>query len=304
MNGQVLLLAYKRPSELEIVLNSIRRADLSGISSLLILQQSGNEEVSKLLGTLDWMQHTIRKVEKNPLFSIKQQINSNLFSGIKLAFLDPKIDFVSVLEDDIVVAPDFFKFSATMCHEFKKDLKFRGVNGFSGVPAINASDEEYCQFRYGLGWGWTVTREIWLELQKFWTGIEDNHWDGLVDPFIRTGFVVMPIRSRIQNIGFEETATHTRRENPTQLNPQEKKLLDSFTSAISLEVKYRYSLRNLNWRHDCHPYLPLTSTRGRILEFLYVLNWKLSKSTQQGLAKIKISAALYKIINLMSGGFK
>lgn len=280
MRGKILLLAHKREAELELVLNSIKNSDLSSIDSLLTVQQDLNPGVSRLLKEIDWIAHQNKNVVRNPLFSVEQQINSNLYAGLEHAFSDPKVDFVSVLEDDIVVAFDYFNFAMKLCTRYGNNSAFRGVNGFSGVPRGFGDENEYCLYRYGLGWGWTITREVWLKLNTFWIGKENEHWDGLVEHYVKTGFVVMPILSKINNIGFGNSATHTIRSEGSQLHPDEKKLLESFKSTTNFQSEYRYVIKRLNWRSDCLPYLSTKNIRGKLVDSLYHLNWILWKHTK------------------------
>lgn len=295
MRGKILLLTHKRQSELRLVLNAIKNADLSAIDSLLTIQQDFNPGVSKILEEINWINHENKSVIRNPLFSIEQQINSNLFTGISFSFLDSKIDFISVLEDDIVVSFDFFNFAKAICIKYNQNSSFRGVNGFSGVARQFGDESQYCLYRYGLGWGWTITRDVWLKLSNFWNGCENEHWDGLLEHYIKTGFVAMPILSKIRNIGFGNSATHTLREVDSQLHPDEKKLLDSFVSTTYTENEYQYILKKLNWRRDCLPYLSTTNIQGKLIDSLYKLNWTLWRHTK-GKYRSKTITSVSKII--------
>lgn len=299
MRGKILLLAHKREAELKLVLNSIRNSDLSSIDSLLTVQQDLNPGVSNLLKEIDWMAHQNNNVARNPLFTVAQQINSNLYTGLELVFSDPKIDFVTVLEDDIVVAFDFFTFAMKLCTKYRNNSAFKGVNGFSGVPREYGNESEYCLYRYGLGWGWTITREVWIKLITFWNGKENDHWDGLVEHYIKTGFVAMPILSKINNIGFGNSATHTMRKDMSVMDPYEKKLFDSFTSTTKHIEDYQFTLQGLNWRGDCVPFIPVTSARGKLTNMLYNINWIIQKHTK-GKFRIKLHAVLLRVIQVFT----
>jgi hypothetical protein len=136
---------------------------------------------------------------------------------------------------------------------------------------------------------------LWLKLTNFWNGRENEHWDGLVEHYVKTGFVAMPILSKINNIGFGNSATHTMREDSSQLHPDEKKLLESFKSTTNIQSEYRYVLKSLNWRSDCLPYLSTRNIRGKLVDSLYNLNWILWKHTK-GKYRSKGIAIISKII--------
>jgi hypothetical protein len=158
-----------------------------------------------------------------------------------------------------------------MCKKYYLDPEFRGVNGFSGIPRSPQNQFTYSKQRYGLGWGWSITRENWKNLRKNWTGTENFHWDGLVEAYCKTGFVVMPSQSRILNLGFGKEATHT---NDSQESREiQNKLHASFVSNQSCDSKFFILSEFQNWRSDCLPYCNTNTWIGKTLNAIYQINF-------------------------------
>jgi hypothetical protein len=270
--GAIVLVAYNRPEELRRVISAIRNSQREDINELLIALQLGNAEVEEICRKIDWIKTRI--IVSNPNFdSIKKRINYNVFQGIASAFQNSLNEWIVLIEDDILVANDFFRFIATMMNSFASEKRFFGVNGFSGIPSQKVSPSEFGTYRYGFGWGWAINRRIWNYLNNYWNGNEDFHWDGLIEPIVKTGFVVMPLRSRILNIGFNERASHTFKVDGSS-DVQESKLQESFMSNF-FSGQYVERTQDLNWRRDCRRYLNTKSLVGVIVGFVYNIQSRL-----------------------------
>lgn len=266
LKGAIVLVAHNRPEELQRVLASIKSSKRQVINELIIALQIGNQEVENLCYEIDWI-HTRILEKRHASESIKKRINQNVFAGIKAAFDDPVNDWVVVIEDDIVVAEDFFRFISEIMERFYADKNFFGVNGFSGLPRQNDTSSQFGRYRYGFGWGWALHREKWLSLNQYWSGQEDFHWDQLIEPIVKTGFVVMPLQSRILNIGFNERASHTHKKKQ-DIHPQEKKLIDSFVQ-LNPTQPYEEKSLDLKWRNDCRVYFNSPKLLSLIVSKIY-----------------------------------
>lgn len=270
LSGAVLLLAYRRPEILKQTIASLEAADHVNISRFHIVHQVENFEVAKILESIDWAANLIQTTYSREV-SPKEAINHNLFLGLEAAFSDSKIEYVVVLEDDICVSKDFFHFVFSVYHQNCSDRSFMAINGFSGIPRQITRKNHYGKYRYGVGWGWAIPRKTWENLLQIWNGNENEHWDGLIESFLKTGFTVAPGMSRIRNIGFGEGATHTNSANDLALLETQMKLEQSFVGELadSFEAEFQYVPADLLWREDCRVYQPTNSVRGRSIQSLY-----------------------------------
>lgn len=247
MDIATLLICHSRQEHLAKVLEALNGSDRPVNSPLLIYSQDSPHQVIELVTNFQIVNKTIVTSDGFNFKSTKQAINHNMFNGLKYVFDNFDVDACLVLEDDIVISPDAYSYFIGILDKFKLEKKFRGVNGFSVEVNPYVSDRDYVRVNYSLGWGWAISRKTFNFLSKYWTGLEDEHWDFLLEPYVRTGFVVVPIRSRILNIGFDSTATHTK--NNFQLG---KQIFDSYQTKVSQNQKeFCESSAAYNWRIDC-----------------------------------------------------
>ena len=283
--GSAVVIAFDRSEELTATLSAIARSDTSSLNQLIIVLQPGNKKVEQICKKIDWIKCTILvsdAIKGAPMV----RINGNVFKGLEYAFSNPDNDWVAMIEDDIVIAPDFFRFSSFIVSKYEKEENFFGVNGFSGIKRRGFSDGDFGKYRYGLGWGWVITKNSWERLSKIWTGKEKIHWDVHIEHFIKTGFVIMPIQSRILNIGFNEKATHTKNECG-EMDSKSAKIQSSFV-AHNYKGSYHEVSRDLEWRRDCRQYLSDPKPLAQATNTLYNLNSKVQYPKKTTFASVNI----------------
>lgn len=205
----IVVICYRRTDHLEKVLASLENALLIETFSLIFVVQDSYESVLNIINSSKLPNKSIIEVDGSNYASPAQAINANLAKGLKYAFQTLDSSLAIVLEDDIVVSRDALCYFRQVHKVYLKDRFFRGINGFSEEFGNPNLQDGVLKLNYGLGWGWAIPQRTYQELIRYWSGSEDNHWDFIFEPFMRTGYVVNPYRSRIKNIGFDESATHT-----------------------------------------------------------------------------------------------
>lgn len=242
----IVVLCYRRTAHLEQVISALESAYLIETFTVLFVVQDPIDEVTEIINHSNLINRLVIEVDGSEYESSARAINSNLAIGLNHAFGSLNADLVVVLEDDIVISHDalcFFR-EATRIHLGNK--RFRGVNGFSKESSLGNSQNGFICLNYGLGWGWAIPRRTYLRVKRYWTGLENDHWDFIFEPYIRTGFVVNPVRSRILNIGFDESATHTSGDRPLGLAIQK-----SFEVEVnSHECRIESASFDFTWRPD------------------------------------------------------
>ena len=264
----ILILCHKRTDHLRKVLHSLERAKEIGDFEILFVAQDPTDSVLEVIEKSHLMNKKviIRNIEVNK-FSTKKNINSNLFFGLSELFNNQKIDFAIVLEDDVVIAEEFLVYVRHMINKFERYSLFRGVNGVSSYTGREIRNE-FGKYSQGFMWGWATTREVFLKTKKFWTGDEDAHWDYFLEPFLRTGFVINPLFSLIRNVGFDETASHTK--HAPEL---ERRINQSFEYALTLDNNsWQETRKDFRMRQD---YIPMSS-RGIFRSLAVYLSMRLS----------------------------
>jgi len=205
----IVLVCHTRVWHLEQVLSALKKANNFEKCNFLIVAQDPSEAVKDVLALYSPPDTTILIRSGEHFESTHHAINSNVHFGIMHAFENNKADFVILLEDDIIPSVDFIDFFYSVFCQHRKKRYFRGVNAFSSGIAKHSETNAYVKINFGLGWGWGIPRKTYEAIGKYWSGEENEHWDFLFEPYIRTGYVLNPVRSRILNIGFDDSATHS-----------------------------------------------------------------------------------------------
>jgi hypothetical protein len=273
--GSVLLITHKRVTELRQVIESLESAWINDYKVINIILHKDAAHIMKEIEKIPVARRNIIEVDRSDSINSRSAINSNVHDGLRTAFLDSEIDFVTVIEDDICVRKDFLRFNAEIVYQNLKNRDFMGINGFSAAEFKNDQDDVYGKFRYGFGWGWTISRSTWNKLLDFWSGNENVHWDAYIETFLKTGYVIMPHNCRILNLGFGETATHTR-EIPEIAVQMEKSLLDVKNPTV--HAKLREEIFSVNWRKDCLVYIDGDSPFSKLISKLFKNQYLISKT--------------------------
>ncbi len=299
--GAVVLITHTRVLHLTKVIESLAEAWIEPYRELHVILHHDQNQVKEVVESINFIQPKILLVNREDALGPQEAISRNVFDGLSRAFLNTKIDFVTVLEDDIVVRNDFLDFNASVMKIEIHNEKFKGINGFSGARFDSSKDDLYSRFRYGFGWGWTIHRRYWEEVHKIWKCDFQAHWDALLEPNVRLGYVVMPHNSRILNLGFDSSATHTQNGGNQGLA-----LEASFDSnnMIFSRKRFKYSSFRVNWRRDVFRFLESNDLHGKTIHFLFWINSRIHISSKSNLfektVKAKVRGLLFRVIAYLS----
>lgn len=276
MKHVILMVVVDRSFEFYRSLGALKGAtQLVDDCELVIVQQGNDSKINKVAESIDWIPFTHLLVEYDALVGAKERINANIRYGLKFSFEDLRADLVTIVEDDVLVGADFLFFVRQMFEIEGNNEKFRGVNAISGCQGDEEDISIYGKFRFGYLWGWSIGHKTWRDIKSNWTGNEIRDWDSYLEPYVKSGYVIMPKRSRVINIGFNEAATHTfhGREN-SGLNYDDA-LKRSFISSENSDTKFSEGDFDIDWRADCVKFR-VSSTGDLLLNAIYVLQFKLS----------------------------
>jgi hypothetical protein len=205
----------------------------------------------------------------------RNRILKNLQVGLSIAFDVLGAPYCVVVEDDIVVSTDFLNFVASAYNLFHLDARFRAVNGFSCLePSSTNTPDNYTRVNYGVGWGWALPHKSYRRIKGLLLREEDNHWDSLIEPYLRTGFVITPGRSRVENIGFDGTGAHSGSLADTRLGDQMRRSKLRDGEWRSSPENLRKVAKSIQWREDA---ISLDSLSFLLRHSVYatgnLLNW-------------------------------
>ena len=236
-----VILCHKRIGHLKQTLDALINCEGIQEAKIIFVAHDSPEALFGLINQYEFKEKVILRVDNINFDNPSHAINNNTFLGLKYAFEENASDFCCVVEDEIVLSPDALDFMLSSIAVFGKDRRFRGVMCYSMNSISTNRLGDVVKINFGIGWGWGINKKIYRKLLKFWTGTELNHWDYWIEPYIRTGFIVAPVYSRVMNIGFDSTATHTHIDKNTEI-----RIHQSFNSAKArsrsdiCEVKFPY----------------------------------------------------------------
>lgn len=294
VNAALVIVAFKRSETLKSVLEAVSESLVSEYQEIVFVQQGNDQDVTALIENFDLLPFRHLKFDRKEAKTPEQAINANVREGISAAFQNSDINLVTVLEDDIRIAHDCLRFNVDVCKAHYSDPAFRGINGFSGLQRTPNNQFTYSKQRFGLGWGWSITDKTWNEMRKFWLGTETFHWDGLVESFCKSGYVIMPSQSRVLNLGFGNDATHTNDSKEVQVI--ESKLRRSFVGRYSNISTFIEVHERQDWRSDCLPYLGNNTFNGITAQKVYTLQALLRIKPENSKIVVKAKAKILGIL--------
>lgn len=237
----IAFFAYNRPDHALKGLTSLAQCKLAGESHLYIFCDGPKTEkdeenvlkVREVATSLPWCQ----KVDVIPRERNYGCANS-VISGIT-SLLD-RYDRLIVVEDDLLLSPYFLHYMNMALERYQQDEKVIQISGFMypvNLPA--ASDAIFLP--YTTSWGWATWQRAWrhfdlqksgyAELKKNRTlrqafnlygafdffGILEGRMKGKIDTwdidwylstFMMGGLTLHPVKTLVQNIGFDASGTH------------------------------------------------------------------------------------------------
>lgn len=254
----IVLLAYNRPWHTEQVLKTLQQCELANESTLYIyidgLKKGASEvdnakhnEVLAVANKAQWCSEVIIHVsEQNrgcrfgPIFGISEVLK--------------KHDAAIILEDDIVVSPFFLRFMNESLRFYKNYQSVFSISGFNLPETRIPIPEDYEYDVYvslrQQNWGWATWANRWqqvdwnkdyiadflnnkYQVEAFNRGGDDlskmlkeeldgksQAWDIQFSfaQFFYHAVSIIPCRSYTQNIGLDNSGTHTIDQSSEQLN--------------------------------------------------------------------------------------
>ena len=167
---------------------------------------------------------------------------NRIISGLNWVF--HKVEKAIILEDDCIPSKEFFSFMEEMLERYQSNIKIGSICGTNLFSENTKVNESYFFSKYQDSWGWGTWRDRWQKLDsnldnldkikkrkflKFYLGSFRAyfywHWklnkaknrkmDSWAIIWTFTGFIneylhVIPKKSLIENIGFDDSATNTK----------------------------------------------------------------------------------------------
>lgn len=245
METAILLLIFNRPETTSQVLEQIRQAKPTrlyvaadgprkSVNADTVKCAQAREVVTK---GVDW------PCEVKTLFR-----EENLGCGVAvyeaITWFFKQEEQGIILEDDCLVDTSFFPFCKNLLAKYKEEESVMGISASNHQNGKQRGDASYYFSKYHHGWGWASWSRAWdkfsfdlsrwkpeeiearikekmknREESDYWLSVYENVkqgvtdiWDyqWLISIWMNDGVSITPNQNLVDNIGFGESATHTR----------------------------------------------------------------------------------------------
>jgi len=173
-NYAVVVIGYNRLNSMMRLLDSLERASYDGDQVTLIcsIDNSGVAEVAEYASSYNWPHG--KKIVRT--FPERQGLRKHVLACGDLV---EDYDAIAVFEDDICVAPGFYRFMKQAVEFYKEDDRIAGISLYSHAWNVNAVQAfipeqiEYDVFflQFAQSWGQVWTKKQWNSFRKWY---EDN----------------------------------------------------------------------------------------------------------------------------------
>lgn len=273
----IALFVYKRPEHTRRVLESLMQCPEFDDSPLYIFCDGAKKEEDK--DKVIQAREVVRSMVGAKAEIVESPTNRGLANSITsgVTSLCNKYGRVIVLEDDLVVAPQFLSFLNAALDKYQDESSVMQISGYMfPVPEfINKTEAVFLPFTTSWGWGtWKRAWDCFDAQASGWEILQTNkqmrlrfNLDGSFDyfnmlkmqmsgeidswairwywsVFKKNGCVIFPPISYVTNIGFDSSGTHGSRSAKLLLSSNtklERATNISFDTLINIK-KYEYNL--------------------------------------------------------------
>lgn len=274
MKTPILFIIFNRPDVTEKVFNAIKKQKPKKLYIAADGPRSHKpgedlicEETRRVVSIIDW------ECEVKTLFRDCNLGCGKAVSGAIDWFFENE-EMGIILEDDCLPNEDFYQYCELLLEIFKYSnevFTITGDNFFS--DKMNSNQVMFSKYTHI--WGWATWRRVWKHytfnlqineedkniLKTRLTRGEYNHWMSLFDKIQRNevdtwdyqlqymcfrhgGLTAVPPKNLVQNIGFDERATHTQSGSWLSINANHIDINDNLVTSKILENK---KLSKLIW---------------------------------------------------------
>jgi hypothetical protein len=276
LNTPVLFLIYNRPDKTQKVFDAIRSVKPTKL--FVVADGPKNNETPVLcqqtrdiISSVDW-DCELKTLYRDKNIGSKYSVSS----GIKWFF--EHVDEGIILEDDCVPNDSFFFFCSSMLGFYRDNDKIMHITGTSLIDQGQKHNHTYYFSNYPNIWGWATWKRAWnkydLELadklyykkliktcfkdpfeRKFWNNVlttlhKLDAWDyqWMFSIWKAGGVCINTNYNFVSNIGFDESATHTKYDNP--YGDMTTRTITQISHPVAIEIDKKAEVDFLRTLHN------------------------------------------------------
>jgi hypothetical protein len=251
----ISIVTHNRPDLLEKTIESVLLAvKKRNIAIYVIWQQPNDSTVELTRRVLDNFSGNLKQIviQQKKYAIAEDNIDAARLNALEIAFQNPSINYAIVLEDDVCVADDMCEFVESVIVKHGTEKAFRGIN--FGSKETHGYAEGYSKNRYGIhGPASMITRRTLVKsgLSQKYGKILPKTWDGFIESYLKTGYMVTPNLSRYIDYGIN--GTHTNESNLPYFEGLQKSF-EILKETKMDNMQYSCIQVSHSWRHDCIEY--------------------------------------------------
>jgi Glycosyl transferase family 2 len=165
-NSPVVIFGYNRPDRISELLRSLEKCEGSKETKIYIFIDGPKTEKDKKkvmetynISKMDWsfkskeviLSHKNKGLANSVIYGVSEIIN--------------KFGRVIVLEDDLVVNPNFLKVMNSMLDCYEKDEDIWAICGYSFPINLNSLEADWYAVKRASSWGWASWRNRWNSVE-------------------------------------------------------------------------------------------------------------------------------------------
>lgn len=273
----IAFFAYKRPEHTKKSLESLAKNHGAESSELFVFcdgikkpeDSEAIQQVRDVVRSQQWC---------GQVHIIEQEQNMGLAKSVIHGVTDlcSKYGRVIVLEDDLILSPFFLEYMNKSLELYEKDPEIIQISGHM-FPVKLASDNDAMFLPFTTSWGWGTWQRAWKHFDSEMSGYKllsnnrqlkykfnlnnsypyfemlESQINGNIDSwairwylstFIIEGLTLYPIRTLVENIGFDGSGTHCGESSPLNIEINQDKIL-----SMPTEIKVDHKTMNLVYKY-------------------------------------------------------
>lgn len=167
----VIVVGYNRPDSLGRILGSLKLAEYGGkqVPLVISIDHSGNEEVIRIAEEFSWSYGTKRVIAHKKRLGLRRHI-------ISCGDLTGEYGAVMILEDDLYVSPDFYRYASQTLERYGEDFRIAGISlntrkellesPYPFYPLHTGYDVFFQQF--ASSWGQVWNERMWKDFKSWY----------------------------------------------------------------------------------------------------------------------------------------